>query len=87
MHHIRQENLPFVGSSYEFVGADQAETSVSVFFIRGNPARVRVRIGILMMKSSSSVKAVGSGPSMEKLLKAARETSSSSRPARSTASK
>jgi hypothetical protein len=63
MHHIRQENLPFVGSSYEFVGADQAETSVSVFFIRGNPARVRVRTGTLTTKVSSSVKAAGCGPS------------------------
>jgi hypothetical protein len=31
MHHVRQENLPFVGSSHEFVGAEQGHTSVSVF--------------------------------------------------------
>jgi hypothetical protein len=26
MHHVRQENLPFVGSSHEFVGAEQGNT-------------------------------------------------------------
>jgi hypothetical protein len=31
MHHVRQENLPFVGSSHEFVGAEQGAASVSVF--------------------------------------------------------
>jgi quercetin dioxygenase-like cupin family protein len=37
MHHIRQEKLPFVGSSFEFVGADHADTSVSVFLYQGKP--------------------------------------------------
>jgi quercetin dioxygenase-like cupin family protein len=37
MHHVRQENLPFVGSSYEFVGAEQADTRVSVFLYQGKP--------------------------------------------------
>ncbi|HVR25905.1 MAG TPA: cupin domain-containing protein [Candidatus Polarisedimenticolia bacterium] len=37
MHHVRQENLPFVGSSYEFVGAEQGDTSVSVFLFHGKP--------------------------------------------------
>jgi quercetin dioxygenase-like cupin family protein len=37
MHHVRQENLPFVGSSYEFVGAEQGETAVSVFLFQGTP--------------------------------------------------
>jgi hypothetical protein len=31
MHHVRQENLPFVGSSHEFVGAEHGDTGVSVF--------------------------------------------------------
>jgi len=35
MHHVRQENLPFVGSSHEFVGAEQGDTSVSVFLFHG----------------------------------------------------
>ena len=37
MLHVRQENLPFVGSSHEFVGADQGDTSVSVFLFNGKP--------------------------------------------------
>jgi len=38
IHHVRQENLPFVGSSYEFVGAEQGDTGVSVFLFYGKPA-------------------------------------------------
>ena len=37
MHHVRQENLPFVGSSHEFVGAEQGDTDVSVFLFHGKP--------------------------------------------------
>ncbi len=37
MHHVRQEDLPFVGSSHEFVGAEQDNTSVSVFLFHGKP--------------------------------------------------
>jgi quercetin dioxygenase-like cupin family protein len=37
MHHIRQEDLPFKGSSHQFVGADQGDTDVSVFLFRGEP--------------------------------------------------
>jgi quercetin dioxygenase-like cupin family protein len=37
MHHVRQENLPFVGSSHEFVGAEQGDTGVSVFLFHGKP--------------------------------------------------
>ena len=29
MHRVRQENLPFVGSSHEFVGEEQGETGES----------------------------------------------------------
>jgi quercetin dioxygenase-like cupin family protein len=35
MHHLRQENLPFMGSSHEFVGEDQGGTGVSVFLFNG----------------------------------------------------
>ena len=59
MFHVRQENLPFVGSSHEFVGAEQGNTGVSVFLFHGNPDRGRVRTGIPMTRSSSSVKAGG----------------------------
>ena len=37
MLHVRQENLPFVGSSHEFVGAEQGNTGVSVFLFSGRP--------------------------------------------------
>jgi hypothetical protein len=37
MYHVRQENLPFVGSSHEFVGAEQGNTGVSVFLFHGKP--------------------------------------------------
>ena len=37
MHHVRQENLPFVGSSHEFRGAEQGDTSVSVSLFHGKP--------------------------------------------------
>lgn len=37
MHHVRQENLPFVGSSHEFVGAEQGDANVSVFLFHGKP--------------------------------------------------
>ena len=37
MHHVRQENLPFVGSSHQFVGAEQGDAGVSVFLFQGKP--------------------------------------------------
>lgn len=37
MHHVRQVDLPFVGSSHEFIGAEQGETKVSVFLFQGKP--------------------------------------------------
>ena len=39
MHRIRREDLPFVGSSHRFVGADQGDTGVSVFLFNGAPGR------------------------------------------------
>jgi hypothetical protein len=41
MPHVRQENLPFVGSSYWFVGAEQGDTNVSVFLFQGKPGSGR----------------------------------------------
>jgi len=35
MHHVRRESLPLVGSSHEFVGAEQGNTNVSVFLFHG----------------------------------------------------
>ena len=39
MHHVRKEDLPFAGSSHQFVGADQGDTNVSVFLFHGLPGR------------------------------------------------
>ena len=39
MYHVRKENLPFVGSSHEFVGAEQGNTGVSI------PGEARFRAG------------------------------------------
>jgi quercetin dioxygenase-like cupin family protein len=37
MHHVRQEDLSCVGSSHQFVGAEQGETNVSVSLFHGEP--------------------------------------------------
>ncbi len=37
MYRVRQEELPFVGSSHEFVGAEQGDVGVSVFLFSGLP--------------------------------------------------
>ena len=37
MYRIRQQDLPFRGSSYNFVGADHGDVNVSVFLFRGLP--------------------------------------------------
>lgn len=37
MHRIRQQDLPFRGSSHQFVGADQGDTGISVFLFHGPP--------------------------------------------------
>lgn len=39
MHHVRQQDLPFVGSSHQFVGADQGDVQVSVFLLSALPGK------------------------------------------------
>ena len=39
MYHVRQEDLPFVGSSHQFVGAERGDVNVSVFLFHGLPGR------------------------------------------------
>ena len=39
MYHVRQEELPFVGSSHQFVGAERGDVGVSVFLLRALPGR------------------------------------------------
>jgi quercetin dioxygenase-like cupin family protein len=37
MYRVRQEDLPFKGSSHHFVGADNGDVQVSVFLLRALP--------------------------------------------------
>ncbi len=39
MHLIQKENLPFIGSSYNFVGAEQGDVGVSMFFVEAKPGQ------------------------------------------------
>src|ERR1700752_3367027 len=39
MYRVRQEELPFVGSSHEFVGSEQGDVGVSVFLFSGLPGK------------------------------------------------
>lgn len=39
MQVIRKQSLPLVGSSYNFVGADQGDVAVSVYFLEAKPGR------------------------------------------------
>ena len=39
MYHVRQEDLPFKGSSHQFVGADNGDVSVSVYLLSALPGR------------------------------------------------
>ena len=37
MHRIREQDLPFRGSSYDFVGSEQGGVNISVCLFRGQP--------------------------------------------------
>jgi quercetin dioxygenase-like cupin family protein len=37
MHRVRQQDLPFQGSSHQFVGAEQGDVNVSVFLLSAQP--------------------------------------------------
>ena len=39
MHRIRQQDLPFVGSSHQFVGAENGDVNVSVFLLSAQPGK------------------------------------------------
>lgn len=39
MYRVRQEDLPFHGSSHHFVGADNGEVSISAFLLNAPPGR------------------------------------------------
>src|SRR6185295_5155878 len=87
MHYVRQEDLPFVGSSHEFVGAEQGDAGVSVFLFHGKPGSGPGPHRHPYDEISSFVKAVVCGQSTARLSRVALETSLLSRLARSTASR
>ena len=39
MNLVREEQLPFVGMSHQFVGAEQGEVGISIYFVRAEPGR------------------------------------------------
>lgn len=39
MHRVRQQDLPFQGSSHQFVGAEQGDVNISVFLLSALPGR------------------------------------------------
>jgi mannose-6-phosphate isomerase-like protein (cupin superfamily) len=39
MHRVHQQELPFVGSSHQFVGAEQGDTGISAFLLHALPGR------------------------------------------------
>ena len=39
MYRVRQQDLPFVGSSHQFVGADQGGVAISAFLLSAQPGR------------------------------------------------
>ncbi|HEU4830120.1 MAG TPA: cupin domain-containing protein [Gemmatimonadales bacterium] len=39
MHRVRQSDLPFMGSSHHFVGADNGNVGVSAFLLNAAPGR------------------------------------------------
>ncbi len=39
MHFVRKQDLPLIGSSYNFVGADQGDVAVSMYIVEMQPGR------------------------------------------------
>lgn len=59
MHVIRKEDLPLIGSSYNFVGADQGNVGVSIYILeakpgRGAPLHIHEYDEIIMMQEGRS---------------------------------
>jgi hypothetical protein len=53
MYRVRQQDLPFQGSSHQFVGADQGDVNISVSLLRARRAAGRAPITIRTTRSSS----------------------------------
>ena len=66
MHHVRQENLPFVGSSHEFIGAEQGGAGISFFLFHGKPGSGQGHIVIPMTRFNSFARATAYGRSTER---------------------
>jgi hypothetical protein len=47
MYHAREDNLPFVGSSHAFVGAEHGNTNIPCSCSMASPVPIRVHTGIL----------------------------------------
>jgi hypothetical protein len=73
MYRVRQEDLPYRGSSHDFVGADQGDVGISAFLLMGSPAAVPDRTGIPMTKFSSSAMAAAAMSSTARNSRRARE--------------
>jgi len=39
MHVVTQKDLPFVGMSHQFIGADQGQVGISVYLVNSPPGR------------------------------------------------
>ena len=39
MYRVQQQDLPFVGSSHQFVGANHGDVNISVFLLSAEPGR------------------------------------------------
>jgi mannose-6-phosphate isomerase-like protein (cupin superfamily) len=39
MHVVRKEDLPLIGISYNFVGAEQGDVAISMFLVEASPGR------------------------------------------------
>jgi mannose-6-phosphate isomerase-like protein (cupin superfamily) len=39
MHMVRKEDLPLIGTSYNFVGAEQGDVAISMFLVEASPGQ------------------------------------------------
>ena len=39
MIRVREDQLPFVGMSHQFIGAEQGDVGISIYFVRAEPGR------------------------------------------------
>jgi len=85
MYRVRQQDLPFRGSSHHFVGASNGDVNVSVFLFRGLPGAGPGPHRHPYDEVQFVQEGRANGSSTERNSKRGLATSSSSRPARSIA--